>query len=373
MSVFTVSLKQAPLAVEQVRGQVLEMLATGDYKSGDRLVSEKKLAEILGSNHVTVRKALLQIARDGFIKRRPRSGTYVCRVPSFENVGKFTLVTLVMRTRGHLYADMSSEFCRQLQRSKRMPVLASYEKLGDLKHVAACVGDAIDMGCRELIIEPGVFSFDELKTMVTKDLSRRLNGVVWVQLMGEFTVPGDSVCLDLEDVAGEVVDHLVSRGHRRITALTHGTDPLRPAGCPSGGTRFAEVFLAAMAEAGLAKSADVVWRLGEEDAQKRQLKEMLNNDRRPTAVFACADWDAVKAKDAAEELGLRVPEDLAIVGFFNTPWADRYNLTSVSPEIPSVVREAIRLSAAPDKERVNRRIVQVKTKLIVRESSGGRQ
>jgi LacI family transcriptional regulator len=61
-------------------------------------------------------------------------------------------------------------------------------------------------------------------------------------------------------------------------------------------------------------------------AAARQLLA-LNNP--PTAIFASNDQSAIGAYQIANETGLRVPEDLSLVGFDNTPDAAYMNLTSV--------------------------------------------
>ncbi|WP_420719533.1 substrate-binding domain-containing protein, partial [Streptomyces sp. NRRL S-481] len=49
--------------------------------------------------------------------------------------------------------------------------------------------------------------------------------------------------------------------------------------------------------------------------------ELLRRPDRPTAVFAGNDLQALGLYEAARELGLRVPEDLSVVGFDDLPVA----------------------------------------------------
>ncbi len=48
-------------------------------------------------------------------------------------------------------------------------------------------------------------------------------------------------------------------------------------------------------------------------------RELLTRPDRPTAVFAANDISAIRTIEVARELGLRVPEDLSVVGFDNVP------------------------------------------------------
>jgi GntR family transcriptional regulator len=68
-------------AVEGARDAILERMESGDLKPGDRLPSERELAEALKVSRTTLRDALSQLARTGYVTRRPGrgGGTFVNR------------------------------------------------------------------------------------------------------------------------------------------------------------------------------------------------------------------------------------------------------------------------------------------------------
>ncbi|BCJ47948.1 LacI family DNA-binding transcriptional regulator [Actinoplanes ianthinogenes] len=103
--------------------------------------------------------------------------------------------------------------------------------------------------------------------------------------------------------------HLIARGHRRIATIT-GPLPAYPA------VERLDGFRTALAEAGLALADDDIvsgdWYL---DSGRAAMRQLLTRDPRPTAVFAAGDEMAVGALRAAHEAGLRVPDDIAIIGF----------------------------------------------------------
>ncbi|MEV6249800.1 substrate-binding domain-containing protein [Streptomyces sp. NPDC051742] len=54
-------------------------------------------------------------------------------------------------------------------------------------------------------------------------------------------------------------------------------------------------------------------------------RELLSRPDRPTAVFTANDMQALGVYRAARELGLRIPDDLSVVGFDDVPtvaWVD---------------------------------------------------
>jgi LacI family transcriptional regulator len=70
----------------------------------------------------------------------------------------------------------------------------------------------------------------------------------------------------------------------------------------------------------------------------------LRGPDRPIAVFACSDLVAMGVYDAAEQAGLRVPEDLSVVGFDDVPEASWGSppLTTVRPPIAEMGEVAVR-------------------------------
>ncbi|KQX67801.1 MULTISPECIES: LacI family DNA-binding transcriptional regulator [unclassified Streptomyces] len=119
----------------------------------------------------------------------------------------------------------------------------------------------------------------------------------------------DLVANDDERGARLVTEHLVGLGHRRIAHLTGygAVADLRRRG-----------FEATMRAAGGAHEALVEAGDMTEEGGYRATVRLLARADRPTAVFAVNDMTAVGVLSAAEELGLRVPRDLSVVGYDNT-------------------------------------------------------
>ncbi|TNM31193.1 LacI family DNA-binding transcriptional regulator [Streptomyces sedi] len=182
--------------------------------------------------------------------------------------------------------------------------------------------------------------------------------------------PGDVVIVDNEGAAREAVAHLLALGRRRVAAV--GESPA--AGTENSHRRIAG-YRAALEEAGvpfepaLAPRVDHYTRAEGAEA----VGALLDGPAPPDAVFAFNDMLAVGAVHAARERGLRVPEDLAVVGFDGTDEARYCNppLTTVAPDKRGIAREAMRLL----NERITRgddlpyRTVRMGHELLVRGSS----
>jgi DNA-binding LacI/PurR family transcriptional regulator len=121
--------------------------------------------------------------------------------------------------------------------------------------------------------------------------------------------------------------HLVELGHRRIAHIVGEGEVgrLRRAG-----------YDATVGDAGIEPvSAAGDWT---EATGRRVGSELLRLSNRPTAIFAANDLSAVGVLAAADELGLRVPDDVSVVGYDNTVFARlfRLSLTSIDSHIAEV-------------------------------------
>ena len=123
-------------------------------------------------------------------------------------------------------------------------------------------------------------------------------------------LPGvDVVAGDDEHGARLAVEHLIGLGHRTIAHIS---------GYGAVGDLRRRTFEATLRAHGLADGMLVEPCDMTEEGGYRATVRLLSGPRRPTAVFAVNDIASVGALSAAEELGLRVPRDLSVIGYDNT-------------------------------------------------------
>ncbi|MBB4685360.1 LacI family DNA-binding transcriptional regulator [Amycolatopsis jiangsuensis] len=139
----------------------------------------------------------------------------------------------------------------------------------------------------------------------------------------------DTVNDDGEAGSALAVDHLVRLGHRRIAHLDGGG--------AAGASARRRGFRRAMRGHGL---VPVVVRSEHTDtAGEKAVRELLSRGDRsalPTAVVAGNDFNAVGAISALEENGLRVPEDVSVVGYDNTSLASLRHLCLTTVDQPRI-------------------------------------
>ena len=146
----------------------------------------------------------------------------------------------------------------------------------------------------------------------------------------------DSITNDERAGARLVVRHLAELGHRRIAHVDGGR------GAGAGARRSS--YRRAMLEAGLGDEIRVLGGDYTDVAGVRAAERLLDSGTLPTAVFAANDVVAAGLMDRLEDAGLRVPDDISIVGYDNTYLAGLHHmsLTTVNQPRPEMGRLAIR-------------------------------
>jgi len=181
----------------------------------------------------------------------------------------------------------------------------------------------------------------------------------------------DRVVTDDHEVGRLATAHLVDQGRRAIAHIT-GTQVVHA-------KRRAEGYRAALKAAGMKARTDWVVRGGfKEGDGYRGMKKLLTMKPRVDAVFAANDPSAIGAMKAIWDAGLRVPDDIAIVGAGDIALGDllRVPLTTVSWSREEQGRTAAellldRIDADPDAPARARRVV-IPPHIVVRRSSGGK-
>jgi DNA-binding LacI/PurR family transcriptional regulator len=160
--------------------------------------------------------------------------------------------------------------------------------------------------------------------------------------------------------------HLLELGHRRLAVIS-GQDDVLCSRERVAGFRFAHE------DAGIAVESELV-RFGNFSVESgyRHGMELLSRPERPTAIFAGADMQALGVLRAARRLGLRIPDDLSLIGYDNLPmaaWTDPA-LTTINQPLRDMAGTAARilLDLARGVPLTTTRIDLV-TELIVREST----
>lgn len=179
----------------------------------------------------------------------------------------------------------------------------------------------------------------------------------------------DTISVGSTNFAGGVqaTRHLLELGHRRI-AFAGG-----PPNSSASRERL-QAFRSTLEAAGIEPDQRHIVEFGFQfEAGLSMTNTLLDTPEPPTAIFAGSDTIALGALEAARERGIRVPDELSIIGFDDTYAAamSAPPLTTIRQPLSDIGRVALRtLLQLTRGERPDSRHIQLATRLVVRESTG---
>ncbi len=302
----------------QLLNQLRHLILSGHWPPGARLPSETTLQRQLGISRSTVRQALHRAENEGLIERVPGKGTFVARSPAH-------------RTNNHLIGYITFDFLSDFQR----------QMLSGAEHAARSRGyrilfcnSSLDVTEEDRLLDQlladrvgGILIWPALDSNPARRLFRLARQCLTPLVLMDRTLPGiqcDHVSSDHYTGAYQATEHLIRLGHRRIAFLSRPILQLIPVAERLRGYRAA-------LQAAHIPPLDP-WLIGTPDqemgtgyalrtynaASSQEIEELvrrLDRPDRPTAIFAMNDLMAMQALKAATLVGLRVPEDLSLVGF----------------------------------------------------------
>jgi len=182
----------------------------------------------------------------------------------------------------------------------------------------ACIRRLLSRRVDGLFISP-VYRFEAEARIYQEVLARQIPTVL-IGPPAPFCKSFVSVEIDEQVASHTATQHLLKLGHKRIAYLTG------PPTAPWVHERF-EGYRHALREAGLDVDDKLVFQAGStiEDGTKAAM-QMLNESCGATAVQAVNDLVAIGCADALLSKGLRIPEDISLVGFGNIMTAEYFRV-----------------------------------------------
>jgi len=186
-------------------------------------------------------------------------------------------------------------------------------------------------------------------------------------MMGELAGTNlHSVDIDNRAAAQRGVDYLLQLGHRQIACITNA---------PPSYSAAADRVLGykdALNSAGITPNDELI-RYADFDPKSGhdQMLSLLSSSQKFTAVFVASDNVAMGACAALREAGIKLPEDVSILGFDDIPWAEYFDppLTTIRLNAQELARRAcyVLIDLVNGKDIAQKRQI-LDTELVIRKS-----
>ena len=348
----------------RIKGELAARLRSGDIPPNAPFPSERTLCEEFGVSNITVRRALLELVRDGLIYRQPGVGSFAA--PD----GRPIRLLLVVhgfggedwRDRGDLFVPLIDGIIGEAWRHDTVFSLA---RLAENTPLGSYLSSVISERTADAVL---LRTLDDPSPSDVELLERNLLPYVYIKRR---LADRACNCVVTDSVAaGRIMtEHLLQCGHKHIAFV--------------GGRRGYSIgddlelgYKSALAGAGVAVDSSLIKRHGlvsQDDGRYLMAELLKKSENRPTGVITHDDLMAVGACEAARELGLSIPQDLAVIGHDDHPVAQKHDppLTTMRTSEVEYGRAAAELVLDLVRgERVGAQEVQVPYELIVRESCG---
>jgi DNA-binding LacI/PurR family transcriptional regulator len=363
---------QVPAQTTAKYRRVLEYLQghiqSGALKAGDRLPSEAELGKLFNASRITVAKAVLDLQRMGLVSRRPGAGTHVL-APHLAEGRTFGLLIPELGL-----TEIFEPICRGMMHSPfaRPDALLWGNASSSVGEMAREAEQMLSSFIRQKVA--GVF-FAPLELSGDKDgANRRMvrdleRAQIPVVLLDRCYMPypdrseHDLVGVDNRRAGFMITTHLLRMGVRRLAFLGEvnaaGTVDARIAG-----------FQEALRTYSIVPQQDPAWRGSPLD---EALVRRLLDVSRPEAIVCANDLTAARVMQTLIGLGVRIPEEVRIVGMDDVKYASLLPvpLTTIHQDCAGIgmVAMATMLERLQHPE-LPVRDVTVPTSLVVRRSCG---
>jgi len=304
-----------------------DLLASGAIHPGEQLMPDTELAKQYGVNKKTVANGMAILSKEGLLERAPGRGTIVLRNEILQP--RRNAVGLIMLSQGHLFKSLSQKINEALVKRKLYPVLIN----NDIFHTALSSGDkSLLVSLLENIINDNPFGLivdgDEMIPFDFLESNLRRSGSLVFVLhyqREKLMEKARYVLIDHEAGGRELAKYLVANAHRRITFFP-GAEQTKVGYVGSPQQQIMRGMKKVCLEAGVEFIDEVPTRLMAGEDIDSVIRECFKDPRKapPTAAGCTYDflaYDKIMPRLCAQ--GINIPDDVSIVGFYNTPWAEK--------------------------------------------------
>lgn len=347
----------------QITEILKQKILHGEIVPGDNLPAEPELCDLFGVARGTIRQALSKLENEGFVRREQGRGTFVVwgarRSMTQQLVGN-QIGFVVPYVRDSFVATILLGAERAASAHNLSITFKHVEN--DVQRQAEVLQNLVEQQLAGILLYPVNSDGDDTIRHLLQSgyplvlVDRYLRGI-----------PSDYVMSDHFGGMLRATQHLIQLGHRRI-GFVSWRDPSISMEHRAAGYRQALVEMGTPYDPVLTVVVESYPRILAEP-----LHRLLNRALGVTAVAAANDQIALAVYQAARQMGLRVPEDLALVGFDNLDFTQHLDtpLTTVEQpafEIGQTAVEAL-VRRINDENTPPQRIV-LPTRLIIRQSCG---
>ncbi len=305
---------------KRLKDTIVREIKNKSLKPDDPILSERLLSEKFGISRISVRKALKELIDEGYLYTVPGKGTFVKGVSSSirtRNEKTFNLGYIFWGgDRSIINIPYFAHIVAGAERTARKHdyhlLISNFEPA---KNITNAVPTIIEQGKVDGAIIEGIFI----------DTYRELNKVMPTVIISNFLYRGeqsieriddvDYVAANNETAALRLMEYLYLLGHRDIGFIMGNP-------CHSSFRERLNGFYLGVEHFKMNTCPE--WIVKNATHGSTAFKKIFNHRERPTGIVACNDFFAVEILEYCQKHGIKVPDEVSVVGFDDidsAPWS----------------------------------------------------
>jgi len=332
---------------------LINYIKNNNLNPGDKILSENEISQLFRVTKVTASHALNELVKTGILYRIQGKGTFFA---GFQNKVSNILLFLPVTSYYDQYftGPLLNTFFHLIDRNG-LNLLMNYfkdnKKITEIPNLENCKVIVV------LALKKG--------EGFSKTLIQKLD-IPIIYLSSHPEVPVSYIAFDNKNGAKKAIEYLIKMGHRKIAYFSaEETSNI-------SNEERKEGYIEALRENKIKEKLVLKGNYTEESGYK-MAKEILKMKNKPSAILCANDLIAVGALHYFNEKGVKIPDDISIIGFGNYKIAKfaRIPLTTVSLPVEEMGKKLAELAIKKSEEEKgsieNEKII-LPTELIIRQS-----
>lgn len=300
----------AEIKYEIIRKAIQKEIESGKYQVGDKLPTESNLMETFGVSRYTVRRAISELQNAHYVYRIQGGGMYVddwqdSQQPPKANNKMIGLVTTHLVD--YIFPNIISGIDRIVSAHGYSLIVSNTHN--QRENERRSLERLLDTQIAGLIVEPTQSALANTNMDLYQKIAQSHLPMVFINAhYPQLQVP----YLEIKDKKAEyeMTKYLIKQGHKRILGIFQ-VDDLQ-------GTRRMEGFINAYMEyPDISYLSETVMYQSGQDMNRifQRVTQIMERPDHPTAIVCYNDALAIQVMDVVRSAGLKIPEDVSIVGF----------------------------------------------------------
>lgn len=287
----------------------LRNLLRREFRPDDRLPTLKQMAGRFDVGVSAVRQAVLRLEMQGYLKSKQGSGIYVTDQSKRLQVRR---IGIYGRLKGHLWEEVSRELVNVFGSDPTMVASwISFDSNMSPQETKKTLARRIETDELDVLLVVGLGIYKEHRNAI-ESLKDQVNVIdIYDRPYGEVASGHGYVTSDLEAGYAQAIRHLKQIDCREILVLSHGWAERMEKHCRQVAGKTRIHFLC--------DSPSIA-------GYPQRVCDYLQANPAIDGVFGFGDWRVASILPALRPLGKRIPDDLALIGYGDTPWGSIINV-----------------------------------------------